>query len=137
MTGGCSGPAQRPLGDPLPSTQDVVPAFRARGWDAWGRGQCPRVPSVPHGATVTRASPCAQVQIYEVEEHKIESWRGKKREAVGVAGLGMLHRAWRWAPGVRGCMRGLGGPRSHLSPLAEVYLQGSFKPLVYISPSNR
>ncbi|KFP51501.1 5'-AMP-activated protein kinase subunit gamma-3, partial [Cathartes aura] len=34
------------------------------------------------------------VQIYEVEEHKIESWRGKKREA------------------------------------------GSFKPLVYISPSN-
>ncbi|KFQ55381.1 5'-AMP-activated protein kinase subunit gamma-3, partial [Pelecanus crispus] len=34
-----------------------------------------------------------QVQIYEVEEHKIETWR-------------------------------------------EVYLQGSFKPLVYISPSN-
>ncbi|NXX09981.1 AAKG3 kinase, partial [Larus smithsonianus] len=37
--------------------------------------------------------PCPQVQIYEVEEHKIETWR-------------------------------------------EVYLQGSFKPLVYISPSN-
>ncbi|NXU24121.1 AAKG3 kinase, partial [Thalassarche chlororhynchos] len=48
---------------------------------------------VSHGATMTRASPYPQVQIYEVEEHKIETWR-------------------------------------------EVYLQGSFKPLVYISPSN-
>ncbi|NXU06695.1 AAKG3 kinase, partial [Buphagus erythrorhynchus] len=37
--------------------------------------------------------PCLQVQIYEVEEHKIETWR-------------------------------------------EVYLQGSLKPLVHISPSN-
>lgn len=38
---------------------------------------------------------------------------------------------------MQGCMRELGDPLSHLSPLAEVYLQGSFKPLVYISPSNR
>lgn len=35
-----------------------------------------------------------------------------------------------------------GGSRSvghhlQLSPFAEVYLQGSFKPLVYISPSDR
>ncbi|XP_052532237.1 5'-AMP-activated protein kinase subunit gamma-3 isoform X1 [Tympanuchus pallidicinctus] len=44
-------------------------------------------------ATLSRASSCPQVQIYEVEEHKIETWR-------------------------------------------EVYLQGSFKPLVYISPSD-
>ncbi|XP_068263401.1 5'-AMP-activated protein kinase subunit gamma-3 isoform X4 [Nyctibius grandis] len=78
------------------STSSIATTARpwAVGWDAWGRGQCPRVPSVPrHGATVTRASPCPQVQIYEVEEHKIETWR-------------------------------------------EVYLQGSFKPLVYISPSD-
>lgn len=86
---------------------------------------------------MTRASPCPQVQIYEVEEHKIESWRGKKQGAMGVAGLGTLRRAWRWALGVWGCMRGLGDTLSHLSPSAEVYLQGSFKPLVYISPSNR
>lgn len=26
---------------------------------------------------MTRAFPCLQVQIYEVEEHKIETWRGK------------------------------------------------------------
>lgn len=107
------------------------------GWDARGRGQCPRAHSVPNGATVTRASPCPQVQIYEVEEHKIETWRGKKLGTMGMAGLGMSHRAWSWAPRVQGCVRGLGDPLSHLSPLAEVYLQGSFKPLVYISPSNR
>ncbi|XP_009580330.1 PREDICTED: 5'-AMP-activated protein kinase subunit gamma-3-like, partial [Fulmarus glacialis] len=29
-------------------------------------------------------SPCPQVQIYEVEEHKIETWRGKRWEAMGV-----------------------------------------------------
>ena len=78
MTRGPSGPVQSPLGAPLPSTQGVILALRGMGWDAWGRGQCPRVPSVPRGATVTRASPCPQVQIYEVEEHKIETWRGKK-----------------------------------------------------------
>lgn len=33
--------------------------------------------SVPHGTTMTWAFPCLQVQIYEVEEHKIETWRGK------------------------------------------------------------
>lgn len=93
----------------------------------------PQSPSIPHGATMTRASPCPQVQIYEVEEHKIETWRGKKQGVMG----GMSRRTCRWALGVRGCARGLGDPLSHLSPLAEVYLQGSFKPLVYISPSNR
>lgn len=31
-------------------------------------------------ATLSRASPCPQVQIYEVEEHKIETWRGRSRE---------------------------------------------------------
>ena len=54
-----------------------------------------------------------------------------------MAGLGMRCRACRWALGVRGCVSGLGFPLSRLSPLAEVYLQGSFKPLVCISPSNR
>lgn len=49
-----------------------------------------------------RASPCLQVQIYEVEEHKIETWRGKKQGAMAVAGLGMSHRAWRWAEGAGG-----------------------------------
>lgn len=28
-------------------------------------------------ATLSRASSCPQVQIYEVEEHKIETWRGR------------------------------------------------------------
>lgn len=35
------------------------------------------MPSVPHATTMTRTFPCLQVQIYEVEEHKIETWRGK------------------------------------------------------------
>lgn len=35
------------------------------------------MPSAPQGTTMTRAFPCLQVQIYEVEEHKIETWRGK------------------------------------------------------------
>ncbi|XP_071417900.1 5'-AMP-activated protein kinase subunit gamma-3 isoform X2 [Pithys albifrons albifrons] len=76
------------------------------------------------------------VQIYEVEEHKIETWRGKNHGVMGVAGLGMSYRAWRWTLGLQDYMRGLEDLLFHLSPLAEVYLQGSFKPLVYISPSN-
>lgn len=107
------------------------------GWDAWGRGSAPVSPQSPHGFTVTRASPCPQVQIYEVEEHKIETWRGKKREVMGAAGL-----SWGCCTGHGGGLHeGAGGPPlpplSNFSPLAEVYLQGSFKPLVYISPSNR
>lgn len=42
--------------------------------------------------------------------------------------------------GVAGQHEGYGRPLCHLSHfslLAEVYLQGSFKPLVYISPSDR
>lgn len=86
---------------------------------------------------MTRAFPCLQVQIYELEEHKIETWRGKNHGAMWVAGLMMLHRTWRWALWFWGCKRGLENPPSQLSPLTEVYLQGSFKPLVSISPSNR
>lgn len=56
---------------------------------------------------------------------------------MGVAVLGMLCRARRWELLVHCCTRGLGDPVFHLSSLAEVYLQGSFKPLVYISPSDR
>lgn len=39
--------------------------------------------------------------------------------------------------GVAGLHEGDGKPLSHFTLLAEVYLQGSFKPLVYISPSHR
>lgn len=39
----------------------------------------PSSPKAPSGRVpLTRASPCPQVQIYEVEEHKIETWRGKR-----------------------------------------------------------
>lgn len=36
-----------------------------------------------------RAFPCLQVQIYEVEEHKIETWRGKKNHVADVVTQGM------------------------------------------------
>ncbi|XP_061465337.1 5'-AMP-activated protein kinase subunit gamma-3 isoform X2 [Rhineura floridana] len=48
------------------------------------------------------------VQIYEIEEHKIETWRGQQ--------FRMLFSCFPFSP--------------------EVYLQGSFKPLVYISPNG-
>lgn len=50
---------------------------------------------------MTRAFPCLQVQIYEVEEHKIETWRGKNHVAdvvtqgmeVGSGVMGLQERA--------------------------------------------
>lgn len=70
------------------------------------------MPSVPHGTTMTRAFPCLQVQIYEVEEHKIETWRGKNHGVMWVAGLMLSHRAWRWALVLWDCNRGLEDPLS-------------------------
>lgn len=107
MTRGCSGPAQYLLAAPLPGTKNMILAPRGMGCDASGRGQSAR------GATMTRASPCPQVQIYEVEEHKIETWRGKKQGVMGVAELGMLCSMWRW---VLGLHEGDRGPS--LSPLS-------------------
>lgn len=49
---------------------------------------------------MTKAFPCLQVQIYEVEEHKIETWRGKNHVAdvtqgmeVGSGVVGLQERA--------------------------------------------
>lgn len=58
---------------PLVSAPDCEghgPALRGMG------GMLGNEAALSH-AILSRASPCPQVQIYEVEEHKIETWRGR------------------------------------------------------------
>lgn len=71
---------------------------------------------------------CFQVQIYELEEHKIETWRGMWR-AEGCKRI----KGWRvsWETVFHGNILW-----TSLFP-SEVYLQDSFKPLVCISPNAR
>lgn len=73
---------------------------------------------------------CFQVQIYELEEHKIETWRGMQRIGKGAG----------WEDKEVDLFLGNGFPWWYfVNPffLSEVYLQDSFKPLVCISPNAR
>ncbi|NXP95768.1 AAKG1 kinase, partial [Passerina amoena] len=94
-------------------------------WDSKKQSFDPPHPACPPGMlTITdfinilhRYYKSPMVQIYELEEHKIETWRGEG--GVTAALPGMSHP-----------------PVPSPTPLpTEVYLQDSFKPLVCISPN--